>query len=84
MGCRLVGNVEGGEGITEGIECIRLTMRMREVMSEDGERRRERGNHTPQVGIAEAAGAQAVWAITEVKKRVKEARMIEVFILSVV
>jgi hypothetical protein len=34
--------------------------------------------------MAEAAGAQAVWAITEVKKRVKEAMKVEDLILSAV
>lgn len=34
--------------------------------------------------MAEAAGAHAVWAITEVKKMVKEARAVEDFMLSVV
>jgi hypothetical protein len=46
--------------------------------------RTARGSHTPQVGMAEAAGAQAVWAITEAKKSVKEARTEEDFIVSIV
>jgi hypothetical protein len=34
--------------------------------------------------MAEAAGAQAVWAITEAKNRLKEARTVEDFMLSIV
>jgi hypothetical protein len=34
--------------------------------------------------MAEAAGAQAVWAIAEANKRVKEARTVEDFMLSMI
>jgi hypothetical protein len=61
-----------------------LRVRMREKVSKGKLGTRERGSHTPQVGMAEAAGAQAVWAITEAKKRAKEARTVEDFMLSMV
>ena len=53
------------------------------VNSSVGEGRWEKGYRTPQVGIAEAAGSQAVCAVTEeTKRREMVARIPEAFMVT--